>query len=30
VLPMSAVGRPRQVSLRQVVNAILYVLKTGC
>jgi len=27
---MSAVGRPRQVSLRQVVNAILYVLKTGC
>ncbi len=23
-------GRPREVSLRQVVNAILYVLKTGC
>lgn len=27
---MSAVGRPRELSLRQVVNAILYVLKTGC
>jgi len=24
------VGRRRQVSLRQVVNAILYALKTGC
>lgn len=23
-------GRPREVSLRQVINAILYVLKTGC
>lgn len=23
-------GRPRRVSLRQVLNAILYVLKTGC
>lgn len=23
-------GRPRVVSLRQVINAILYVLKTGC
>lgn len=30
LLPVSAVGRPRLVSLRQVVNAILYVLKTGC
>lgn len=30
LLPVSTVGRPRQVSLRQVVNAILYVLKTGC
>ncbi|WP_411182311.1 transposase, partial [Nitrosomonas sp. Is37] len=29
-LPVSAAGRPREVSLRQVVNAILYVLKTGC
>lgn len=29
-LPISAVGRPRRVSLRQVLNAILYVLKTGC
>jgi putative transposase len=27
--PDSVVGRPREVSLRQVVNAILYVLKTG-
>ena len=30
LLPVSVVGSPRQVSLRQVVNAILYVLKTGC
>jgi putative transposase len=30
LLPVSTVGRPRQVSLRQVVNAILYGLKTGC
>jgi len=30
LLPVSAVGRRRQVSLRQVVNAILYALKTGC
>lgn len=29
-LPVSAVGRPRELSLRQVINAILYVLKTGC
>lgn len=29
-LPTSGVGRPREVSLRQVINAILYVLKTGC
>ncbi|MGZ8916538.1 MAG: transposase, partial [Methylobacter sp.] len=29
-LPESHVGRPRQLSLRQVLNAILYVLKTGC
>ena len=29
-LPVSVVGRPRELSLRQVVNAILYVLKTGC
>jgi putative transposase len=29
-LPESRVGRPRQVSLRHVLNAILYVLKTGC
>ncbi|HEY8158067.1 MAG TPA: IS5 family transposase [Methylobacter sp.] len=29
-LPESLVGRPRQLSLRQVLNAILYVLKTGC
>ena len=29
-LPVLTVGRPRELSLRQVVNAILYVLKTGC
>lgn len=29
-LPISTVGRPREVSLRQVINAILYILKTGC
>ncbi|MGZ8238282.1 MAG: IS5 family transposase, partial [Methylobacter sp.] len=29
-LPESLVGRPRQLSLRHVLNAILYVLKTGC
>lgn len=29
-LPVSEVGRPRELSLRQVLNAILYVLKTGC
>lgn len=29
-LPTPAVGRPRKVSLRQVINAILYVLTTGC
>ena len=30
LLPLSAVGRPRTLSLRQVLNAIFYVLKTGC
>ena len=30
MLPVSAVGRPRVLSLCQVINAILYVLKTGC
>jgi transposase len=29
-LPVSALGRPREVSLRQVISAILYSLKTGC
>lgn len=29
-LPISTLGRPREVSLRQVINAILYSLKTGC
>ncbi|SFM67771.1 Transposase [Nitrosomonas communis] len=29
-LPVSPVGRPRELSMRQMVNAILYVLKTGC
>lgn len=23
-------GRPRTVNIREVVNAILYVIKTGC
>jgi putative transposase len=27
---VSAVGRPRSVSLRQVINAIPYILRTGC
>lgn len=29
-LPESAVGRPRELSIRKVVNGILYVLTTGC
>ncbi|SDY88785.1 putative transposase [Nitrosomonas sp. Nm58] len=29
-LPVSVVGRPRKLSLRRVINAISYVLKTGC
>jgi len=28
--PVSRVGRPRQICRRQVVNAILYVNRTGC
>jgi len=28
--PASRVGRPREVDLRGVINAILYVLSTGC
>jgi putative transposase len=28
--PRSRVGRPRQVCRRQVINAILYVNRTGC
>src|SRR5512144_571797 len=30
LLPVSRVGKPRELSLRQVVNAIRYGLKTGC
>jgi putative transposase len=30
LLPSPRVGRPREVSLQQIINAILYVLKTGC
>jgi putative transposase len=30
LLPSPQVGRPRELSLRQIINAILYVLKTGC
>jgi len=29
-LPVFVVSRPRELSMRQVLNAILYVLKTGC
>jgi putative transposase len=29
-LPLSKVGRPRILSLRQIINAIFYVVKTGC
>src|ERR1041385_3518844 len=28
--PACRVGRPREVELRRVLNAILYVLSTGC
>ncbi len=28
--PAKAVGRPRTTDLREVVNAILYVLRAGC
>jgi putative transposase len=30
LLPQYHVGRPRSLSLRQVINAIFYILKTGC
>ena len=30
VLNQSKRGRPRQVDLREIVNAIFYVLRTGC
>ena len=30
LLPEYSVGRPRTLSLRQILNAIFYVLKTGC
>lgn len=30
LLPVSLVGRPREISLLQVINAIFYVDKTGC
>lgn len=28
--PPRALGRPRTANLREVVNAILYVLRSGC
>jgi transposase len=28
--PASMVGRPREYSYREIVNAILYLLRTGC
>lgn len=30
VLNLSGRGRPRQVELREIINAIFYVLRTGC
>ncbi|WP_246585351.1 IS5 family transposase [Thiorhodospira sibirica] len=30
LLPSAPVGRPRKLSMRQVINAIIYVLQTGC
>ena len=30
ILNYSQRGRPRQVDLREVINAILYLLRTGC
>ena len=30
MLPPQALGRPRTTDLREVVNAILYVLRSGC
>ena len=30
LLPACRLGRPREVDLRTVVNAILYILMTGC
>jgi putative transposase len=29
-LPGSSGGRPRTTDLRDVVNALLYILRTGC
>ena len=28
--PPAACGRPREISLREVVNAIFYIAQTGC
>jgi transposase len=28
--PAAACGRPREVTLREVVNAIFYIAQTGC
>ncbi len=30
ILPQNKRGRPREVELREIVNAIFYVLRTGC
>jgi putative transposase len=30
LIPVSKVGRPRQVEMREVLNAILYVARSGC
>src|SRR3954465_4933426 len=30
LIPVNAVGRPRKVDMREVLNAILYINRSGC
>jgi putative transposase len=30
LIPVSKVGRPRQVDMREVLNTIFYLLRSGC
>src|SRR5436189_2799936 len=30
LIPVNAVGRPRKVDMREVFNAILYIIRSGC